>query len=342
LLVLGTTHGRRGAARAFIGSVATRIARRAACPVLVVPEIPLPAQGGWTPDRPLKVTVGVDLSPATDAALEWVKSLTEVVSCQVELVHTYWPVRENQRLGLPWPPVDFDAELEVAEVLERELRARIERVWGHSTAPLHLRPGSGTAPAVIAAEAESEGADLLVVGTSQHRIGSMGLGTMRAASLPVLCVPAQLGATAAEAPALAPVRTLLVPTDLSPLGNAAIGHACRLLAAGGGTLIVCHATGGKGPMTAQERDELRKKMLELVPAEAGRMGILVRTFVQETAPPEAIIQAARRMGCEGIVLSSHGRSGLSGALLASVAETVVRESPVPVTVVSARASEAAV
>jgi nucleotide-binding universal stress UspA family protein len=38
-------------------------------------------------------------------------------------------------------------------------------------------------------------------------------------------------------------------------------------------------------------------------------------------------------------MASHGRSGLTGALMASVAEGVVRRSPVPVTVVSARASE---
>jgi nucleotide-binding universal stress UspA family protein len=135
---------------------------------------------------------------------------------------------------------------------------------------------------------------------------------------------------------------LLVPTDLSALGNAAIRHACRMLSAGGGTLIVCHATGGKDGLTTQARDELRKRMFALIPAEAARMGIHTRAFVQESAPPEAIVQAARRLGCEGIVLSSHGRSGLSGALLGSVAEAIVRESPVPVTVVSARAAETSV
>jgi nucleotide-binding universal stress UspA family protein len=341
LLVLGTTHGRKESTRAFIGSVARRVARQAACPVLAVPETPLLARGGWAPERPLKVTVAVDLSPATDAALDWVKSFTEVVSCQVELVHAYWPLRETQRLGLPWPPEDFDSELEVAEVLDRELRARIERIWGRSNAPLHLRPGHGVSPSIIAAEAEAEGADLLVVGTSQHRIGSMGLGTMATANLPVLCVPARLGAIPAEPASLAPLRTLMVPTDLSALGNTAVRQACRMLAAAGGTVVVCHVVFDPRGLTIDERDGLHRSLLALVPAEASRKGIRARVLIQDSAPPAtAIIQAVRRLGCDGIVMSSHGRSGLSRALLASVAEAVVRESPVPVTVVSARATDA--
>jgi nucleotide-binding universal stress UspA family protein len=340
LLVVGSAHGRLQATRPFIGSVARAVARRAACPVLAVPAS---ARGSWTPERPLKITVAVDVSPATDAALDWVKSLTQIVSCEVELVHVYWPVRENLRLGLPWPPEEFDADLEVREVLERELRARVERVWGRSTVPIHLRPGVGVVgPSTIAAEAEAEGADLLVVGTSQHRIGSMGLATMVATNVPVLCVPAVMGAMPAEAPAIVPLRTLMVPTDLSSLGNAAVGYACRMLAATGGTIFLCHAVTDPRGLTLPERDALQRDLLALLPAEAAGKGIRARAFVQESRPAsEAIVQAARRLGCEGIVMSSHGHSGLSGALLASVAEAVVRQSPVPVTVVSARASEAA-
>jgi nucleotide-binding universal stress UspA family protein len=339
LLVLGSTHGRAGGGIGFIGSIARRVARRAACPVLSVPASSLTNQGRWAAGT-LKITVAVDLSPATDAALDWVKALTEVASCQVELVHAYWPLRENLRLGLPWPPDDFDADLEVKEVLDRELRARIDRIWGPSSAPLHLRPGQGATPSVIAAEAEAEGADLLVVGTSQHRVGSMGLGTMMAAHLPVLCVPAQLGASAAEPASIAPLRTLMVPTDLSALGNAAVAHACRMLAASGGTIVLCHTVSDQRELTAPDRDELHRSLLALVPAQASRLGIRARAFIQESGPPaEAIVQAARRLGCDGIVMSSHGRSGLSGALLASVAEAVVRQSPAPVTVVAARAGE---
>lgn len=45
---------------------------------------------------------------------------------------------------------------------------------------------------------------------------------------------------------------------------------------------------------------------------------------------DAIIEEATKAGCELIVLGTHGRRGLSRALLGSDAETVLRASPVPV------------
>ncbi|NHX37905.1 MULTISPECIES: universal stress protein [Halolamina] len=66
-------------------------------------------------------------------------------------------------------------------------------------------------------------------------------------------------------------------------------------------------------------------------------------FRTETAvgrPPQAIVNVARgesddvdAPGYDHLVIGSHGRTGVSRMLLGSVAEKVVRESPVPVTVV---------
>ena len=48
------------------------------------------------------------------------------------------------------------------------------------------------------------------------------------------------------------------------------------------------------------------------------------------APEEAILDAAKTLGCDLIVIGTHGRRGLSRVLLGSVAERIVRLSPVPV------------
>ncbi|MCL9813367.1 universal stress protein [Natranaeroarchaeum aerophilus] len=50
-------------------------------------------------------------------------------------------------------------------------------------------------------------------------------------------------------------------------------------------------------------------------------------------PATAIVDAAEEQDVDQIVIGSRGRSGVSRVLLGSVAETVVRRSPVPVTVV---------
>ena len=71
-----------------------------------------------------------------------------------------------------------------------------------------------------------DGADLLVIGTSQTRC-STALATVRGSHLPVVCVPKQESTAKPEPPA--PVRTVLALTDFSPSGNAAIAQAYRLL-----------------------------------------------------------------------------------------------------------------
>lgn len=50
-------------------------------------------------------------------------------------------------------------------------------------------------------------------------------------------------------------------------------------------------------------------------------------------PAREIVAYAEANDIEGIVIGSHGRTGASRVLLGSVAQTVVRRAPVPVTVV---------
>jgi len=50
-------------------------------------------------------------------------------------------------------------------------------------------------------------------------------------------------------------------------------------------------------------------------------------------PTRVIVEFADENGIDQIVMGSHGRSGVTRILLGSVAEAVVRRSPVPVTVV---------
>ena len=50
-------------------------------------------------------------------------------------------------------------------------------------------------------------------------------------------------------------------------------------------------------------------------------------------PAREIVGYAEANDIEGIIIGSHGRTGASRVLLGSVAQTVVRRAPVPVTVV---------
>jgi nucleotide-binding universal stress UspA family protein len=74
-----------------------------------------------------------------------------------------------------------------------------------------------------------------------------------------------------------------------------------------------------------------EEMFETARERTGRGDIDGRTEVGR--PAKTIVEVAREGEIDHIVVGSHGREGVSRIVLGSVAEHVVRKSPVPVTVV---------
>ncbi len=65
-------------------------------------------------------------------------------------------------------------------------------------------------------------------------------------------------------------------------------------------------------------------------------GLSVLQFTPQGPPGEEIVKAAQDWPADVIVIGSHGRGGLTRALVGSVAETVMRHSPCPVLTVRAK------
>jgi nucleotide-binding universal stress UspA family protein/hemerythrin-like domain-containing protein len=94
-------------------------------------------------------------------------------------------------------------------------------------------------------------------------------------------------------------------------------------------------------------DELRERMLGdsralLAKACAAAAAAQVPHDTHTAAsdrPAEAIVQAARDCGCDGIVMASHGRSGLGALLTPSVAAKVMRLSKLPLLVTRSQAQD---
>ncbi|AKH98412.1 universal stress protein [Halanaeroarchaeum sulfurireducens] len=79
---------------------------------------------------------------------------------------------------------------------------------------------------------------------------------------------------------------------------------------------------------AQERaDELFQQAEEELGAES------MKSATEVGRPSRVIVDYAEEHGVDQIVMGSHGRSGVSRILLGSVAEAVVRRSPMPVTII---------
>ena len=335
LLVMGT-HARTGAARLFLGSVAERTIRSAPCPTLVVPANALSRLARGKPfSGPLRVTAGIDLSLASDSALAWLKAFGQRLACDLRFVHLYWPPREHELLGFG-PSVAFEDEPEVVEVLSRGLRAHLLAELGRDDLPLRVRPMWGDEENPLAWEAETDDADLLVVGTSRGR-SSTAIATVRGARVPVLCVPARAAAPARAS--LPPIRTVLVTTDFSKIGDAAIPEAYRLLARGGGEVVLANIVEGGPIVDPAQQTEVEANLRERVPPRVDSQAIRTRTFVTGgPSPGEAIVKAIRRFNPDVVVMASHGRSGVSRGIHGSVTEHVARQSPKPLLVVPARAA----
>ena len=66
-------------------------------------------------------------------------------------------------------------------------------------------------------------------------------------------------------------------------------------------------------------------------------GARVRSEVVAGAPAEKIVETAKHLGVGMIVMSTHGRAGLSRLIYGSVAEAVLRAAVAPVTLIPVKA-----
>jgi nucleotide-binding universal stress UspA family protein len=134
---------------------------------------------------------------------------------------------------------------------------------------------------------------------------------------------------------------VLVPLDGSDGSWAALGYVEERYPDATVTLLhvidpgrVTYAAGG-GPPTAAEQwfhDE-RDRAEELFATARERMEASeIRTATEVGSPARVIVEFAETEGVDEVVMGSHGRDGVARVLLGSVAETVVRRAPVPVTV----------
>jgi len=138
---------------------------------------------------------------------------------------------------------------------------------------------------------------------------------------------------------------VLVTTDFSPVGNAAIPYAYSL-ARGGGQVELCHVYERElpNPVYAYARDDvklarehrvvLEERLRGLIPAGAAGAGVDTRVVVIDGGKPaDGILHAAERLGVDAICIASHGRTGTHRVRLGSVAEEVLRHGHTPVFVV---------
>lgn len=134
-------------------------------------------------------------------------------------------------------------------------------------------------------------------------------------------------------------QRVLCPVDLSEMSAAPVRLARGMVAgAGQGELVLLHVTApavavadGLAMATTDLETELARRDLEAkFPAGPGAR---TRFEVRRGGPAEAICRFAADERCDLVVMSTHGRTGLTRLIMGSVAEEVLRHAPCPVLLV---------
>lgn len=90
--------------------------------------------------------------------------------------------------------------------------------------------------------------------------------------------------------------------------------------------------GSAAESLTDDRREEAEELLERAKERADAYDASIRTAVTVGTPGEAIVDYATDNDIDHVIMGSHGRSGLSRIVVGSVAETVVRNSPMTVTI----------
>jgi len=128
---------------------------------------------------------------------------------------------------------------------------------------------------------------------------------------------------------------ILVPLDGSVLAERAIRHAREIARGPWSEILLLQAVNLPMPVVPEavlvpdgkwldERKKEAARYLEGIAAPLREAGMRVRSLLDERAPADAILHVAAREEVDLIVMSTHGRGGVSRLLMGSVAESVFR------------------
>lgn len=142
------------------------------------------------------------------------------------------------------------------------------------------------------------------------------------------------------------IKKILAPTDCSEPSVDAMRFAIELAKQHQAHLIIFHVVSPPNPFvyTQASAIELAKsdsktnveKMVEEYWESLGETDIEPEFIIKEGDPFDKIMRYAKQKACNLIVMGTHGRTGIMHIMMGSVAEKVVRYSPIPVLTVKHR------
>ena len=296
-----------------------------------------------------QILVPVDFSECSKPALEYAGRLARGIPADLHLLHV-WEVPEFVPRVMPGEA--FLDRRALAELVERRAREELD-AFVREAEKLEIPIVSttlacGVPPRSIVESAKRGGYDLLVLGThgrtgfSHVMLGSVAERVVRHASCPVLTVRPQ-----SRAPK--EIRKILVPVDYSEHSSASLRYASDLARSVHAELDVVHVwdrpTYVSETVVVHDRDGSKRSLAEMIRenAEHEMREFLARFQPQDGEtrsfpphrllsgePASTLVAELERGQHDLVIVGTRGQTGLKHLLLGSIAERLVRLSPVPV------------
>ncbi len=232
------------------------------------------------------------------------------------------------------------------EVLDR---LRVQYVPDRPLAT-EYRVRSGDAATAILDEARRLECDLIAMGThgrtglSRLLTGSVAEVVLRRAPCPVLAMrsPETQDSTLGIHFPPGTVRKIVHATDFSESTEFALQVARDLARDQGAQLVLLHVIPMISVLHVREQVPAEDPKLCLANLRAlserldtAELKFPVTTVLKYGQSAEEILQAAEEIGCDLLIMGTHGRSGLGRLLMGSVAEMVLRHATFPVLLIKA-------
>lgn len=283
-----------------------------------------------TDHSPRRIVVGVDAFGYAENAINVALDLAERFGAKLELVHG---VDAPHHL---WPELTEEDLAEARRAVENRLRGALSGARLSAALAEHELVVERTRhPAELILErARREGTNLIVLGRHRRR-GLLDLGSTVRHVLAGTHCPVWV-----QAGPVRVVRRILVPIDLSGESLTALHTALTWAQSMGAEVIALHCFqtpelfAGHGypvPGPTYVVDQLCKDAeaeFRKVMDETDWQGVEHEVVFVEDNPAHRVL--ALQDTVDLVMMGSHGRTGLSGALLGNVAYTVIRDGHVPV------------
>ncbi len=282
-----------------------------------------------------KVIFATDFSPLSSRALEYTIGLVRESGFKIVGAFALEPP------GSIYPP--FEPSSTYSSELEAEARLKLDRFFssaeGEKGIEIEKRLCTGQPQQILQQLATEEKADLIVVakhsrsGLEKLFMGSSTEKILRDAQLPVLVVP--------DLEVRKPKwRSVICATDFSPPSYAAFRFAIQLAQDQAAKLILAHVIDLGSSQASTQRpsqyvesaaEDIRHKLNDAVIDSRAPKNTEVLVMVGK--PSTLLVDKARRLGADLVILGKCGHSLMKHRVLGSTTNAILRSASCPVLVV---------